>query len=281
MSLGPLTYLRHVLTAPVTITGATSWHRPEGMIGNETIVWFPKLILVAEGEIEYEIDGKTLLIPQSHLLYRPAWTRSNWRTTRPELRMLFCEFDLPTAGLMWREPFVVKPADVKREIDVMQRIVDLFHGGQEQHILEAAGELKAMLARVFVAASRQLQPGSPPPAQHPAIDRALQHLSQCFHRPDVLDALHERAGLGVNRFRTLFKQQLGLTPQGYVLLLRMRAARYYLTDARLPLKQVAMAVGYDDPLYFSRVYRKFWGHPPTHDRNRPAVGARPPTPYAR
>jgi AraC-like DNA-binding protein len=278
MSGALLSYLRHVLTAPVTITGAESWHRPRGMVGHETIVWFPKVLFVAHGAVDYEVDGRTLAIPAGHLLYRPAWTRSRWRSTH-KLAMSFCEFDFPTAGVLWREPLVVKAGDAKREGDAMGRIVALFADGDEAAILEAAGELKALLARMFSAAARgngTLSAGAPP---HPAIDHAIQYLSQRYGRADALDDLHERAGLGINRFRTLFKQQLGLTPQSYVLLLRMRAARYYLTDARLPLKQVSLAVGYEDPLYFSRVYRKFWGHPPTQDRNRPAAGAKPPTPY--
>lgn len=275
-----LTFLRHVLVAPVTITGAESWVRRNGMVGQETIVWFPKLLLVVEGHLKYEVDGRTLAVPAGHLLYRPAWTRSRWRSTRQRLRLSFCEFDFPTAGAVWRDPLVVKAADAEREAHAMRRIVELFADTSEEAILEAAGELKAVLARTFVAASRQLATSESSSAAHPAIDRAIMHLSQHFGRADALDGLSELAGLGVNRFRALFKRQLGLTPQAYVLLLRMRAARYYLTDARLPLKQVSRAVGYEDPLYFSRVYRRFWGHPPTHDRNRAASGAKPPTPYA-
>lgn len=195
--------------------------------------------------------------------------------------MSFCEFDFPTAGVLWREPFVVAPANAERESFVMERLVALTANGSEEAILEAAGELKAMLARTFVAASQQAAPSTPRPMAHAGIEQAMEYLSRSFGRQDVLEGLHERAGLGVNRFRVLFKQQLGLTPQAYVLLLRMRAARYYLTDARQPLKQVSQAVGYEDPLYFSRVYRNFWGHPPTADRNRPAAGAKPPTPYGR
>lgn len=281
MSGAILAYLRHVLTAPITITGAESWHRPNGMVGQETIVWFPKILLVERGELQYEVDGRTWVISPGHLLYRPGWTRSHWRSTTRRLDISFCEFDSPTAGVLWREPFVARAADPQRETEVLHRIVELYATNCEAALLEAAGELKALLARTFISASRQLDSSAGGPAMHPAIDSALKHLSESFARPDALDNLHERAGIGINRFRMLFRQQLGLTPQSYVLLLRMRAARYYLTDAQLPLKRVSRLVGYDDPLYFSRVYRKFWGHPPTQDRNRPAAGAKPPTPYTR
>lgn len=85
--------------------------------------------------------------------------------------------------------------------------------------------------------------------------------------------------MSVNRFRKVFREQLGLSPQQYLLLLRMRAARYLLADGQTPMKQIARSVGYGDPFYFSRAYHKFWGHAPTCDRNLAASGATPPTPY--
>lgn len=276
---GPLaTYLRHILNAPLTITAAEVWHRPRGMVGNETIVWFPKVLLVRRGCLQYQIEDRTLRIPAGHILYRPAWTRSRWRSTQAPLDMAFCEFDLAVTGAVWREPLVVPAADPAREANVMRRIADLYRQNEPVGILEAAGELKAMLARIFCTASRSTDPLAVHPRSS-AIDAALAHVDAHFASPDVLAELHRLADMGINRFREAFRQQLGLSPQQYVLLLRMRAARYHVADARLPLKQVCRMVGYDDPLYFSRVYRRFWGHPPTHDRHLAATGARPPTPY--
>ncbi len=44
---------------------------------------------------------------------------------------------------------------------------------------------------------------------------------------------------------------------------RMQRAAELLTHTELPVIQVAQSVGYEDPLYFSRVFRQRWGVSPT------------------
>ncbi|MEM6459155.1 MAG: helix-turn-helix transcriptional regulator, partial [Planctomycetota bacterium] len=77
-----------------------------------------------------------------------------------------------------------------------------------------------------------------------------------------------RLPLSTAHFRKLFKRQMGCPPRDYLTRRRMQVARYALYHRDEQVKQVAARVGYDDPLYFSRVYTAFWGHPPTADRHR-------------
>ena len=68
-------------------------------------------------------------------------------------------------------------------------------------------------------------------------------------------------------FRRLFRRITGLSPQQYVMRVRMTAAKAQLERSNLSVKEVARAAGYQDALYFSRVYRRYFGHTPTDDRN--------------
>ena len=48
----------------------------------------------------------------------------------------------------------------------------------------------------------------------------------------------------------------------------MMKARRLLLDPDLPVSEVAVACGYDDALYFSRVFRRVCGVSPTEYRKR-------------
>jgi AraC-like DNA-binding protein len=48
----------------------------------------------------------------------------------------------------------------------------------------------------------------------------------------------------------------------------MRRARRLLAETDLPVREIATRLGYEDPLYFSRVFRKVVGLPATAYRER-------------
>ena len=54
----------------------------------------------------------------------------------------------------------------------------------------------------------------------------------------------------------------------YILSLRMANAQSLLESTRCNITEVAAAVGYDDPLYFSRLFRRHTGFSPTEYRKR-------------
>ena len=77
------------------------------------------------------------------------------------------------------------------------------------------------------------------------------------------------AGLYVSyaKFRRTFKAHTGLTPGQFHLQLRISRAKDLLTGTDLPVKQIALQLGFDSPYYFSRIFKKKTGHPPQEWRD--------------
>ena len=63
------------------------------------------------------------------------------------------------------------------------------------------------------------------------------------------------ASLSRSRYVDLFKQQTGYAPIDYFIRLRMHRACQLLDTTALSIKAVATELGYEDPLYFTRVFR--------------------------
>lgn len=60
-----------------------------------------------------------------------------------------------------------------------------------------------------------------------------------------------------------FRRATGLPPKRYLTTMRMRRATTLLEGTDHTVAEVARMVGYDNPLYFSRLYRSYTGLPPS------------------
>jgi AraC-like DNA-binding protein len=78
-----------------------------------------------------------------------------------------------------------------------------------------------------------------------------QHLNQTLK----LDALSAVASLARSQYTALFKQQTGYAPIDYFIRLKMHRACQLLDTTQSSVKVIAASLGYEDPLYFSRVFR--------------------------
>lgn len=79
----------------------------------------------------------------------------------------------------------------------------------------------------------------------------------------------EEVGLAANSFHRLFKQTYRITPFEYIQRQRMNRARNLLHDSAMSIKEVAAAVGFSSPFYFSRVFHARFNMTPKDYRRRP------------
>jgi AraC-like DNA-binding protein len=197
--------------------------------------------------------------------------------------LLWCEFatehlPLEIGSLLFRST-----GDMRLEKSALVRMLKLWPGmhlpyektGLARGVLGAPpeelqlvleGELKASLARFWFEAFLVPRKSTVQRNMHPEVRAALAWLDSHYQEPDVLEAFYRWLPISPNHFRVLFKNTTGGTVQNYLFRLRQRRARFLVHEIGRLLKQIAAEVGYENPLYFSRQYRKFWGHPPGEDR---------------
>ena len=78
-----------------------------------------------------------------------------------------------------------------------------------------------------------------------------------------LSDVYDKLTLSPSNADKLFVKAFGTTPVSFRTHLRMARARELLVTSRLNVKQVAKRVGYTDPLYFSRAFRRHFGMSPS------------------
>lgn len=95
----------------------------------------------------------------------------------------------------------------------------------------------------------------------PAVAHLKAHLYDCDLRAD---RLHRLCGISGTYFRELFAARFGMTPHSYILSRRLSHAMSIIRSGDFnTIGEVANACGFSDPLYFSKVFKKAYGMPPS------------------
>lgn len=81
---------------------------------------------------------------------------------------------------------------------------------------------------------------------------------------DVADYLH----ISRSHLYGLFKKHLGTTPQAFLTSAKIIAARDFLTVTDIPIANIAVSCGYQNPFAFSRAFKKETGMTPKEYRQK-------------
>jgi len=98
------------------------------------------------------------------------------------------------------------------------------------------------------------------------INRSISYMEEHLDQPTKVSSLASMIHVSPSYFHSLFKRCTGFAPIDYFTRLRMERARKLLDTTSQSVKEVAAALGYNDPFYFSRVFKAVNRVAPSHYR---------------
>ena len=103
------------------------------------------------------------------------------------------------------------------------------------------------------------------PIARKEIQQAVQYVNEFYMKKLTLEEVADHVGLNREYLCRLFRAETGDSMFHYITEVRMRkAADLLLADKSLLIKEVALSVGIDDPYFFSKKFKAFWGISPTN-----------------
>ena len=87
------------------------------------------------------------------------------------------------------------------------------------------------------------------------IEQSIAYMKRHLDEPLQVATLAAQANISPSHFFALFKRRTGCAPIDCFIRLRMQLACRLLDETRLSVKEIAAALGYDDPFYFSRIFK--------------------------
>lgn len=89
-----------------------------------------------------------------------------------------------------------------------------------------------------------------------ALTAVMAHIQNNLDQDLKIEDLCRVAGMSKSSFYRAFAQEFGLTPVQLLLEERLKYASKLLKEKKISVKEVAYASGFNDPNYFSRVFKK-------------------------
>ncbi len=102
----------------------------------------------------------------------------------------------------------------------------------------------------------------PTTTSHDCIKKAIKYLVDNYSKEITLDAISSYVNLSPSYFSGLFKQVTKVNYKDYLNNIRIEESKLLLVNTNFPIIDIALATGFDDPSYFSKVFKKYTGLSP-------------------
>lgn len=99
-----------------------------------------------------------------------------------------------------------------------------------------------------------------------SIEQAIQFINENYKQPITISEIAEYIECDRRRLAYLFEKQIGLSPIQYLTEYRLKQAKQLLRSTNIPINEIAEYVGYTDPYYFCKLFKKHYACTPTEYR---------------
>jgi AraC-like DNA-binding protein len=248
--------LRNLLPTEAGYFPKAARHRRERMTGGDQAIF----IYCTKGRGWCNVDGRGHEVNPGELLVIPpdvpyaygADDSRPWTISWVQALGANLGFFLAELGITAQSP-VLSLGENPRLLALFHEVLEALGGAAFSARLLYASQALAHLLSAMIW--RRCENGRSEPDVRQKIEQSVVYMQQHLDKPLQVATLAALANLSPSHYAKLFKRRIGRAPIDYFIRLRMQQARHLLADASLSVKEVAAALGYDDPFYFSRVFK--------------------------
>lgn len=227
---------------------------------------------VLEGKGSFHVEGKNyrlnknegFLICPDVVTYYEADIEEPWSYAWVGFKGIKAEAYLKQANLHKNNPIFKheEGSFIRRCLDEMRMAAKLKFGSD----LRLQGLLSVFLSELIEMA--EVQQGQGANYKEMYLKRTLQFIETNYSRDITVSDMAQYIGLNKNYFSTFFKENLRITPQEYLIRYRVNKACELMKNQVLTIAEISRSVGYNDPLGFSKIFKKVKGLPPKKYREK-------------
>ena len=238
--------------------------RPKGRID-----W--QIIYIAAGEGHFFFEGREVIVPAGNMvLYQPKQQQKYhylgkdrtqvWfvHFTGRDVRSILKHYSIPTDGYILH-------TGISREYE------DLFRRMRDE-LVNCPWGYEEMLTHLFrellLTMHRRMTENMPRISGfvQDEMDRARNWFEEHYNEDISIDQYAASRSMSTSWFNRSFRSTVGTSPMQYILEIRIRNAQVLLETTDYAISDIASIIGYDNPLYFSRLFRKAKGLSPSKYR---------------
>ncbi|MDH6364285.1 AraC family transcriptional regulator of arabinose operon [Enterococcus sp. PF1-24] len=150
---------------------------------------------------------------------------------------------------------------------LQKHFIDLFSLGETINSFETiicmSQLLKLILAEIYF-----LKDHLPADQQNIYLTKSIRYMHEHIEEEISLNDLVSHLKISASYLSSLFKKYTGKSPIDYLIEMRVEQACKYLKLSHLKVYEISKKVGYQDPYYFSRIFKKLMGISPKEYRSK-------------
>ena len=209
-------------------------------------------------------DGRTVTASEGDIVYAPKGSRyvvtfENGGASPDLYTVNFCLRSRDGAELRLSDALVILAKGASSECRCLAEELSLSAISPRPNRLRQHALLLDLLAAVSDLCNHL-------PEIHPLIREGARLLATEWNRNEPIERYAKASRISIGAFYRYFKEWAGVSPIEYRTEMRISAARSFLLHSALSVSEIAEQIGYTDPFYFSRVFRKETGLSPQQFR---------------
>ena len=209
------------------------------------------------GEIEFCFEDKTIRVKEGEMIYLPKG--SNYKTRLISEESAFIVINLSEdffPGL----PKLYSLENFPQSYQAFTTFGDLWNFGNTGDRYRCLSLLYELCSFVYKYENLKYHDKKKSMVIEPAIEYLKDHI---YDTNLKIDGLHQLCGISHTYFRKLFIKRFAMSPKNYVVEKRLSHAKNIIDSGEMDsVKQLALSVGYQDPLYFSKAFKAKYGISP-------------------
>lgn len=230
------------------------------------------LLYIADGTPRFLIQDSLRTVTKGHcVLYRPLepqyyeyqlsdhadiyWIHFSCKEEDPFLKHIGME-----SGTVYK---VGKHADYTRLFD---RIIQELQ--MKKEFFSESNTLRLRELLIMMARNRSRTTEEEDYTYYPQVEAAIRRFHQCPEANFTIKEYVRQNNLNYYRFIDSFTRITGTAPRQYIINIRMSKAKSLLSNDTFSIGDVSRLVGYENALYFSRLFHKNVGVPPSEYRRQ-------------
>lgn len=124
-----------------------------------------------------------------------------------------------------------------------------------------------LLRDIEVEDGKKLARPAGPRLSNDYVRIALDYIRNNFSRTEVkVTDIAAYAGVNRSYLYSIFKKELGMSPQEYLTAFRLSRAEELLNNTSIPIESIAFSCGYADPVVFGKAFKRYKGLTPLQQR---------------
>ena len=231
------------------------------------------LIFCSRGEGILQILQEQLPVKSEQFFMIPPKAKFKFYSSQnTNTRFLVAGFNGKNARQLCREYFIVRSLVpsvnnmvANREMLFEEMFNNLNKGFHDQNLVYVNFCFGHLLA-TFIYANKTSEDIAE--ESNPLVRQALNFLNRNLGKKLTLREIAYEVGYSPTYFTTLFRKETNYSPLSYFSHLKILKACEYLDYTKIKIKEISFNLGYSDPYYFAKDFKKKMGLSPRQYRNR-------------